>query len=75
MPTHEASCSPTAWENRGEDALEKDEPENLLSVNLDLKNPRAQSHLERKPPTTLVKDILAMERKIIETIDGTRVPR
>ena len=61
-----------AWKVRVEDVMRQDESGNLLSVNLDLKNPRAQSDLEHMPPETLVEDILAKERKIIEIMGEVR---
>ena len=46
-----------------------DEPHqdaNLVSVNLDIKNPNAAEALEHLPPEQLVEDILAKELRIIE---------
>jgi type I restriction enzyme M protein len=57
-----------AWKVGVEDVLRQDESGNHLSVNLDLKNPRAQKDLEHMTPETLVQDILAKERKIMEIV-------
>ena len=61
-----------AWKVSVEDVLRQDQSSNHLSVNLDLKNPRAQNDLEHMPPETLVEDILAKERKIIEIMGEIR---
>ncbi len=39
---------------------------NLVSVNLDIKNPSAEEALEHLPPEQLVESILAKEKRIIE---------
>jgi type I restriction enzyme M protein len=54
-----------AWRVRAEDVLKYDANGNLLSVNLDLKNPNSAEALEHLPPDKLVEDI-ANERRIIE---------
>lgn len=41
-------------------------PTNLLSVNLDIKNPNAAEALEHLPPEKLVEDILVKEQRIME---------
>jgi type I restriction enzyme M protein len=46
--------------------IKKDDDGNLVSVNLDVKNPNAVEALEHLPPEQLVEDILAKERRIIE---------
>jgi hypothetical protein len=48
------------------DNMKKDDDGNLVSVNLDIKNPNAAEALEHLPPEQLVEDILAKERRIIE---------
>jgi type I restriction enzyme M protein len=55
-----------AWRVRAEDVLKYDSSGNLLSANLDLKNPNSAEALEHLPPEQLVEDILAKERRIIE---------
>ncbi len=55
-----------AWKVKASDAIKKDDAGNLLSVNLDIKNPSAAEALEHLPPEQLVADILTKERRIIE---------
>lgn len=58
-----------AWKVRVEDVLKYDENRNLLSVNLDIKNPNRKDDLEHLPPNELVEDILAKEKQIAELMD------
>jgi len=44
----------------------------VVSVNLDIKNPNAAEALEHLPPEQLVEDILAKERRIIEIMGEIR---
>ena len=44
----------------------------LVSANLDLKNPSAAEDLEHLPPETLVEDILEKECRIIEIMGELR---
>ena len=53
-----------AWRVKVSDVLKYDAEGNLVSVNLDIKNPRATEDFEHLPPETLVADILAKEEKI-----------
>lgn len=46
--------------------LKYDESGNLVSCNLDLKNPSSAEALEHLPPERLVEDILEKERRIID---------
>jgi len=55
-----------AWNVPAKDVLKYDDDGSLVSVNLDLKNPRATADLEHLPPEKLVEDILAKEQRIIE---------
>lgn len=55
-----------AWKVRAEDILKYDENKNLLSVNLDIKNPNDKEDLEHLPPQELVESILAKEQQITE---------
>jgi hypothetical protein len=57
-----------AWRVRVEEVLKYDEHGNLLSANLDLKNPNAPDGLDHLPPEQLVADILAKERRFAEII-------
>lgn len=55
-----------AWKVKAADVLQKDDDGNIVSVNLDIKNPNAAEALEHLPPEQLVESILAKERRIIE---------
>jgi len=61
-----------AWKVKAGDVIKKDGDGNLLSVNLDIKNPNAAEALEHLPPEQLVEDILAKERRIIEIMGEIR---
>lgn len=54
-----------AWRVRAEDVLKYGNGD-LVSANLDIKNPNASNHLEHLPPEQLVEDILTKERQILE---------
>ncbi|MBI5711207.1 MAG: SAM-dependent DNA methyltransferase [Candidatus Eisenbacteria bacterium] len=58
-----------AWKVRASDVLKYDPQGQLISVNLDLKNPSAQNTLEHLPPEQLVESILEKERRIIELME------
>lgn len=55
-----------AWKVRAADVVKHDADGNLLSVNLDIKNPNAQEDFEHLPPEQLVADITAKEKRIVE---------
>jgi type I restriction enzyme M protein len=55
-----------AWKVAVDDVLKYDGQGNLLSANLDLKNPNAAEDLEHLPPEALAADILAKEQRIME---------
>jgi len=55
-----------AWKVKASDVVRLDDDGNLVSVNLDIKNPNAAEALEHKPPEELVESILAKERRIVE---------
>lgn len=55
-----------AWKIRADDVLKYDDNKNLLSVNLDSKNPNSKESLEHLPPHELVENILAKEKQITE---------
>ena len=55
-----------AWKVKAADVIKKDADGNLVSVNLDIKNPNAAEALEHLPPEQLVEDILTKEKRIIE---------
>jgi type I restriction enzyme M protein len=58
-----------AWKVRADDVLKYDENRNLLSVNLDIKNPNGKNVLEHLPPQELAESILAKEQQIAELMD------
>ena len=58
-----------AWKVRVDDVLKYDENKNLLSVNLDIKNPNSKENLAHLPPHELAENILAKEKQIAELMD------
>jgi len=58
-----------AWKVRVDDVLKYDENKNLLSVNLDIKNPNRKDDLAHLPPHELVESILVKEKQIAELMD------
>lgn len=62
-----------AWKVQISDILKYDDDGNLLSANLDIKNPRSADVLEHVPPEHLVADILDKERQIIDLIASIKV--
>ena len=57
-----------AWKVYAKDVLKYDENGNLVSANLDVKNPTNPHDLEHLPPVQLADDILKMEGRIAELI-------
>jgi type I restriction enzyme M protein len=57
-----------AWKVMASDVLNYDENNNLISANLDIKNPNTKQDYEQLPPDKLVEDFLEKERHIIEII-------
>lgn len=55
-----------AWKVSAKDVLKYDEQGNLLSVNLDIKNPHAKEDITHLPPEQLVESILQKEQRIGE---------
>ena len=58
-----------AWKVRVEDVLKYDENKNLLSVNLDIKNPNGKEDLIHLPPHELAESILVKEKQIAAIMD------
>ena len=54
------------WKVRADDVLKYDENKNLLSVNLDIKNPSRKDDLAHLPPQELAENIIAKEKQIAE---------
>jgi type I restriction enzyme M protein len=61
-----------AWKVEAQDVVTYDDEGNLLSANLDLKNPCGAAALEHLPPEQLVEDILNKEEKIAEIMQEIR---
>ncbi len=61
-----------AWRVKVGDVLKYDVGGNLVSVNLDRRNPSAKEDLEHIPPEVLAKAIIEKEEKILETISEVR---
>lgn len=55
-----------AWKVLTEEILKYDEGGNLVSANLDIKNPNTKQDFEHMPAEQLVEDILKKEQRIIE---------
>ena len=55
-----------AWKIRAKDVLKYDDTDNLISVNLDIKNPNSKQDFEHLPPEQLTDDILKKEQRIGE---------
>jgi len=58
-----------SWRVPVEDILKYDEQGNLVSANLDIKNPNGGEKLVHLPPEELVESILQKEERIIEIMD------
>ena len=54
-----------AWKVPVEDVLKYDDAGNLLSANLDVKNPNAAEDIAHRPPKELVADIVKKEQQIL----------
>ena len=52
--------------------LKYDVDGNLLSVNLDMKNPRAKDDIAHLPPEQLVETILQKEQRIAEIVTNIK---
>ncbi len=61
-----------AWKISAKDLLKYDTDGNLLSVNLDIKNPRAKKDIAHLPPEQLAESILRKEQRIGEIIVNIR---
>lgn len=57
-----------AWKVAVNQVLKYDEKGNLVSVNLDVKNPNGKQDFEHLPPEQLVEDILAKEQRIVQIL-------
>ncbi len=57
-----------AWKVKVEDVFKYDDQRNLISANLDVKNPTSKQDFEHMPPEQLISDILEKEQKIIKIL-------
>lgn len=57
-----------AWTVRASEVIKYDEAGSLISVNLDIRNPHAQTDLEHVPPERLAESILLKETKIMDIV-------
>ncbi|MCL5995776.1 MAG: SAM-dependent DNA methyltransferase, partial [Chloroflexi bacterium] len=55
-----------AWRVPAAEVIKRDDAGNLLSVNLDIKNPNGKQDLEHLPPEQLADSILQKEQRITE---------
>jgi type I restriction enzyme M protein len=60
--------SDQAWKVKAEDVLKYNGDGRLVSVNLDLKNPRAKNDIVHRPPEELVASIMEKEQQIVNII-------
>jgi type I restriction enzyme M protein len=61
-----------AWKVQPADVLKYDADGNLVSCNLDIKNPNSGDPFEHLPPEKLVDDIIAKEERISEIMEEVR---
>jgi type I restriction enzyme M protein len=52
--------------------LKYDEHGNLISANLDIKNPNAKQDFEHLPPQQLVEDILSKEQQVLQILQQVK---
>ncbi len=69
---HEREPNERAWKVPVIDVLKIGDEGNLLSANLDIKNPNRQHDLEHLPPEQLAEDILKKEQRIAEIMAEIR---
>ena len=58
-----------AWKVRAADIIQKNGNGDVVSVNLDIKNPSRKDDLEHLPPIELAESILAKEKQIAAIMD------
>ncbi len=61
-----------AWKVKAEDVIKYDEAGNLVSANLDIKNPNTADAFEHVPPEQLLDSILEKENRIAEIVSEIR---
>jgi type I restriction enzyme M protein len=65
--------SERAWKVSAKDVVKYDSDGNLLSVNLDIKNPTAKEDITHLPPEQLAEGILQKEQRIAEIVSDIKV--
>ena len=70
---HDREENERAWNVSVDEVLEYDQEGNLVSTNLDLKNPNSQDALVHRPPEELVASILEKERRVAEIMQEINV--
>lgn len=68
-PIDKRKSSDHAWSVKATDVLKYDKDNNLLSANLDLKNPSGVEDVQRLPPDQLASNILQKEGRIVEILE------
>lgn len=61
-----------AWKVKAEDVLKYDEAGNLISANLDIKNPNMADTYEHLTPDQILNDILLKEKCIVEIVSDIK---
>jgi type I restriction enzyme M protein len=61
-----------AWKVSAKDVLKYDGDGNLVSVNLDIKNPRGREDITHLPPEQLAESILQKEQRITEIVSDIK---
>jgi type I restriction enzyme M protein len=61
-----------AWKVRAEDLIQTNGGGDVVSVNLDSKNPNRKEDLEHLPPAELAESILAKEKQIAAIMDDIK---
>ena len=61
-----------AWKVKASDVLKYDGDGNLLSVNLDIKNPSSKEDITHLPPEQLAESILQKEQRIAEIMENIK---
>lgn len=62
-----------AWKVSAKDIIQYDKDGNLLSLNLDIKNPNKGQDLKHLPPEQLIDDILKKEKRIVDLVQDISV--
>ena len=71
-PIDSRSENALAWRVTASEVLKYDENQNLVSLNLDIRNPKSAQALDHLPPEKLLSDILEKERLILRAIESIR---